>query len=98
MQEISAALDDADEGDDEERHDLHHGVQYSAVQSTVQYSKVQYSTDLHHGPDLPDPAGQVDVALGQGPVEHLGHEPRLEGDHRHDQQGDGQHLAAGDTV
>ena len=38
MQEISAALDDADEGDDEERHDLHHGVQYS----TVQYSNVQY--------------------------------------------------------
>ena len=74
MQEISAALDDADEGDDEERH------------------------DLHHGPDLPHPAGQVDVALGQGPVEHLGHEPRLEGDHRHDQQGDGQHLAAGDTL
>ena len=30
MQEISAALDDADKGGDEERHDLHHGVQYSS--------------------------------------------------------------------
>ena len=66
--------------------------------STVQYSTVQCSTDLHHGPDLPHPAGQVDVALCQGPVEHLGHEPRLEGDHGHDQQRDGQHLATVDTL
>ena len=68
VEEVSAALDDADEGDDEEGHDLHHGA------------------------DLPDPAGQEDVALGDVPVEHFRDEARLEGDHRHDQETDWQNL------
>ena len=68
MKEVSAGLNDANEGDDEERHNLHHGA------------------------DLTHPGGKVDVAVGHGPVEHLGHQTRLEGDHAHDQQGDWQHL------
>ena len=72
MEEVSAALDDADKGDDEEWHDLHHGAY------------------------LPHPGGQVDVALGLGPIEHLRHHPGLEGDHGHDEQRDGQHHVPGE--
>ena len=72
MEEVSAALDDADKRDDEQRHDLHHGA------------------------DLPHPGGQVDVAPGLGPVEHFCHHPRLEGDHGHDEQRNGQHHVPGE--
>ena len=36
--------------------------------------------ELEHGADFADPGGQVDVAALL-PVEHLGDEARLEGDH-----------------
>ena len=72
VEEVSAALDDADKGDDEEGHDLHHRA------------------------NLPHPGGQVDVALGQRPVEHLRHHPGLEGDHGHDEEGDGEDHVPGE--
>jgi len=68
VEEVSAGLDNADEGNDEEGH------------------------QLHHGPDLAYPAGQVDVSGVDRPVKHLTDVARLEGDHGHDQQRDWQHL------
>ena len=72
VEEVSAALDDTDEGDDEEGHHLHHGA------------------------NLPHPGGQVDVALGEGPVEHLRHHPGLEGDHGHDEKTYREHNVPGE--
>ena len=68
VQEVATALDDADEGDDEERQDLHHGA------------------------NLPHPAGQEDVALCDVPVEHFRDEAGLEGDHGHDQESNRENL------
>ena len=79
MEEVSAALDDTDEGDDEERHDLHHLIIITLVNAETR-------ADLHHAADLPHPGGQVDIALSQRPVEHLRHHPSLEGDHSHDEK------------
>ena len=67
VEKVSAGLDDPNEGDDEERHELKHGA------------------------DLANPGGQVDVAALL-PVEHLGDEARLEGDHWHDEESDRENL------
>ena len=67
VEKVSAGLDDPDEGNDEERHELKHGA------------------------DLANPGGQVDVATLL-PVEHLGHEAGLEGDHGHDQESNRENL------
>ena len=89
MEEVSAALDDTNEGDDEERHDLHHLIIITLVNAETR-------ADLHHAANLPDPGGQVDVALGQRPVEHLRHHPSLEGDHGHDEKRDREHNVPGE--